>query len=407
MRNEPSTNLQQLHERLGGLDFDAMLSEDDQAGAAAAKPVVRAAISLKQIAGLQAGGAFSLEVGSYLIGQRVGSPVLEAGQPEDPRFGLTMDPSGQVVIHPLDGAVKLDGEPISSPHALLVGQVVDAGVGRFMLDSSTQIVRRRAEVAAEAAEQMPAASEGRGPAENIVRWARETRDASAARRRAEMFGPASLSNRPLRGTEGLLVNGPESSRFGKVAVAIGDLPYALPGDQSVLNEATQMSLAQLAVLPSVPLDVDLLAASLAIVGDRSFTRPIASWIALGLAAQSPVEALGVALHARGNSDQWPWIESLPHTSGEAAVHLVVTIIDEDAAPPEVPEQGTVVLINDDQAAPVGCDLVLEVNSQGASLTNTAEGWSAREITPTGVSSIFALDAVFELRGALGMSGATR
>ena len=407
MSPEPATNAQPLHERLGGLDFDALLSEEG--AAAPAQPVVRAAMSLKQVAGCQAGGAFSLDVGSYRFGQRPGSPVLETGSPQTPRFGLTVDATGIVTLHPpADGSISLNGDRLTAPRAVAIGQIIDAGVARFMLDSSTQIVRRRAdESSADVIEPMPTPVGGSGVDEAIVRWAMQTRDASVARRRDDMFGPHVLSTRPLNGTHGLVAAGPESARFGKVAVAVGDLPYALPGDLSPLNEATQYQLAAISTLPSVPLDIDLLTNSVAVIGNRNAARPVAAWIALGVAAQALPSALGITLHARGSADEWPWVQSLPHNDGHVNSHLSVTVIDEEEVPAEVPATGTIVLVDEGQVVPVGCSLLLEVGPTAGSLTNTAEGWSARDLTPTGVSSTFALDAAFEIRDALGLSGGGR
>lgn len=412
MSTERATNAQPLHERLGGLDFDAMLSDETTSagsGSVLSQPVVRAAMSLKQVAGCQAGGAFSLDVGSYRFGQSPGSPVLETGTPQTPRFGLTVDTTGIVTLHPpTDGSISLNGDRLTAPRAVAVGQIIDAGVARFMLDSSTQIVRRRAdESSTDVTEPMPTPVGGAGVDEAIVRWALQTRDASMARRRDEMFGPHVLSTRPLNGTPGLVAAGPESVRFGKVAVAVGDLPYAFPGDLSAVNEATQQQLAAMSTLPSVPLDIDLLTNSVAVVGNRNAARPVAAWIALGVAAQALPSALGVTLHARGSADEWPWIQSLPHNDGHVNSHVSVTVIDEEAVPAEVAPTGTIVLVDEGQVAPVGCSLILEVGPTSASLTNTSEGWSARDLTPTGVSSTFALDAVFELRDALGLSGGGR
>lgn len=407
MRPEATNNLQQLQQRLGS-DVDRLLAPDADVAAAYAQPVVRQGLELRQVAGCQTGGTLPLDVGSFQIGTRSTAPVFEAGSPTTPRFGLMIDPSGAVTVVPPPEGLLVDGEVVAAPAAISVGSVIALGSARFMLASPTAISRRRPEdgndpIAAE----MPTPAKGRGIDEVIVAWARATRSGAAERRRDSMAGPDEVDRRSKLGPSEFSTRGPEDPRFARVPVGLGDLPYTFPADLDTLNGPTSNALKSLSTLPAVPIEVDMLSRSIAIVGPRNVTRPLAAWIAMSIAANARPDAAGLQLFARGNRSEWMWLDALPHAEERGQTPLSLLVVDEDEPPGELPSAGAVVMLDPGQQIPESCSFTIEVGTDSVTMTDLADKWVLPGVAPIGISSLYALEIASQMRDRLQQGGESR
>jgi hypothetical protein len=178
-------------------------------------------------------------------------------------------------------------------------------------------------------------------------------------------------------------------------MALTDFPFAFPGDLSDLNPATLHELEAIGSLPSAPIGVDLGSHSVALVGTRSATRPIASWVALSLCAQSRRGSLVVDLQTGNRHNDWAWFASLPTMTPTVAHPLHVHIIDE-SVPTSVPGTGAIVLLDRGQELPESVGVVLDVRSDTATIIDRFDGFAAEGVTPVGVSSLFALEVAYQL-----------
>ncbi|MFT7597488.1 MAG: hypothetical protein ACI8TP_000406 [Acidimicrobiales bacterium] len=404
MRHQPATNLEQLQQRLGD-DFEGSFVNPTP-DLDAIQPVVRRVLQLHQVGGVMAGGTIELKTGTYRFGERSGAPLFELGTPGDPTFGLTVTPEGSVTAHPSARGLVADGLKITAPTALLCGQVVDAGTAHFLLDSPTTIVHRRNDDApVVAASPMPEPTSGRGVDGPVVAWVRARRSEEASRLRSLCVLPHQLRGRPKQG-EGAFFSGQlNDGRFGHAVIGLGQLRYALPLDPSSVNGATRSALDELTGLPSVPVEFDLSTQAIAIVGSPAFGSAIGGWIALSLTADSHPQLLGVSVHAKGNTSEWSWLDSLPHTVDQASHRMRVTVVDQADIPAQV-GPGTIVLLEPGQAIPTGCGVVLNEETEGISVTDQTTGSTNHGIIPIGISSLFGMEIVFEMAEHLRAMGVT-
>lgn len=402
MRPEIANSLSLLQSRLGD-DLDAFaLESGDQFD----QPVVHKALELKQIAGLHTGGSLALETGAYRFGTTPGASTLAEGSAANPRFGLSLDTSGVVTLIPPTDGILLDAVTTTEPTPVAIGQVIDALTARFELRSGTPTLQRRAESTIESVAPMPASSKGRGVDEAIMEWAASARTAAARLRRRDLVGPAEIKARAEAGFPVILSGRPDHPGFGRVAIGLTDEAFVLPGDRSTLNGATQKFLASLDSLPSVPVEVDLLARSLAIVGPRRLTRPVATWIALAIATDAAADAIGVMVMARANRGDWSWIDALPHEDVAPQSPLELVVIDEADFPTLVAPNGTIVLVEKGKPIPDAIGTVIEIGEAGTAVTDRREG-TTTAITPIGVSSMFALEVAFQMAEHLHGGGGRR
>ncbi len=402
MRPEIANNLNLLHDRLG----DGLDSLGSDTGDQFAQPAVFKALVLKQIAGLNAGGSLPLEQGVYQFGTVPGGATLGEGAASVPRFGLSFDANGIVTLVPPSSGISLDAVVVAEPTTMAVGQVIDAVTARFELHSATPTLNRRSDGDSDATTPMPLPSKGRGLDEPIIQWATSTRKATAQRRRRDVVGPAEINARAQAGPPAILSNRPTDPSFGRVVVGFSDEAYTIPGDRSALNGATKKWLASLDVLASVPVEVDVLSRSVAITGPRRCTRPIATWIALAMAADSATDAIGVMVMARANRNDWSWIDALPHPEVAPGSPLELVVIDEATLPPMVAGNGTIVLIENAKSLPDAIGTVIEVDDDSARIIDRSEG-TTRSFTPIGVSSLFALEVAFQMAEHLHRGGGRR
>jgi hypothetical protein len=271
-----------------------------------------------------------LVVGTHRFGNRAEGATLTTGIPEVPRFGLTVDPSGNVTLVPPPNGIGLDGITIYEPTPIVVGQVIDGGTARFVLASVTTA---------------PVRLTGTGD-------------------------PYEIHHRSGVGLTALFNEGSTGENFGRVTLA--------------LDTASR------------PIDVDLLTRSIAIVGHRASTRPIATWAALSVITRTVREELGARLFARGHRSNWSWFDAMPilpvpNLAAPGTAPLQILIIDEDSPPPDFPNRGSIVLLDRGQSIPDQVGLVLTVGPDSATLLDRGDESEQTDLLPIGVSSMFALE----------------
>ncbi len=395
MRTDIADNLKQLQERLGP-DLASVLESDSSEEFVS--PSLDRGLSLTQITGLDAGGSFALGVGSYRFGQSAGASALAQGQPTLPQFGLTVASDGVISIIPTPDGLMVDGHHMTKPTTIGDGQIIDVAGSSFVVTSTTpSLLRRFEESAAEPLATMPEPSKGRGVDEAIVAWAKKGHAQALQSSRGSRLGPAEINRRSIAGPASFHTAGPETAGFGRVAVGLTSGPYVVPGDLSKLNSATQKKLNTLSSIPAAPVEVDLLTQTLAVVGPRPAARAVVAWVALCVSTMSRPDALGLRTMVRGSRNEWSWIDSLPNAETQPGSPLNLLIIDEGDAPMDVPSQGAIVAIESGHPIPEAADLVMEIGSSSATVTDRSTGHVIQGVSPIGVSSIFALGVTFQMR----------
>ena len=217
--------------------------------------------------------------------------------------------------------------------------------------------------------------------------------------------PFEISHRSKIGPSAFFLDTPTSPGFGQVPIGFVERPYAFTGDLSSLNGPTRKHLQTIELLPSSPIMVDLLNESIAIVGTRNTARAVATWIALAVAVTSRPDAAGIMLCAHGQRGDWSWIDALPHPDELPASPLNLVVFDETDVPGEVPTRGTVVVVEHGQNMPTGVSTTLQLSKKGPTFTRS--GQRITGVTPIGVSSMFALETVFQINDHFHTTGVVR
>ncbi len=99
-------------------------------------------LALSQLSGLDAGGSFPLSVGSFRFGTGGGS-TLANGEPLSPRFGLTVQPDGNMTLVPPPEGVQVDGLHAVTPIGLSPGQVIASAGATFVVNATVQTLAQR------------------------------------------------------------------------------------------------------------------------------------------------------------------------------------------------------------------------------------------------------------------------
>ncbi len=395
MRTDIADNLKQLQERLGP-DLASVLESDSSEEFVS--PSLDRGLSLTQITGLDAGGSFPLSVGSYRFGHSAGASGLGQGQPTVPRFGLAITNDGAITITPTPEGLLVDGRHVVKPTVISDGQIVNVAGASFVVASATpSLLRRVEECSAEPLPAMPEPGKGRGADDAIVAWAKTGHAQALQASRGARLGPAEISRRSIAGPTSFHNLGPNTPGFGRVPIGLVSGPYVVPGDLSKLNSATQKKLSNLASIPAAPLEIDLLSQSLAVVGPRAAARTVVSWVALCVATMSRPDAVGLRTMARGSRNEWSWVDSLPNAENLPDSPLNLLIVDEGDAPMDAPAQGAIVAIESGHPIPESIDLVMELGSVAATVTDRSTGKVIEGVSPIGVSSVFALGVTFQMR----------
>lgn len=405
MRPDIASNLQQLHDRLGS-DLDHALTPEATSLRAFADPPVDKGLELRQVAGFHAGGVVPIAIGSHRFGERSGSAKLSPGVPTIPRFGLTLDPSGRLTVFPTAEGVIVDGRPVTEPTVVGAGQIIHAGTARFLVGSEVRALHHRFDRDhAPASEPMPTPTRGWAVDDQIVEWAERRCRLIAVQRRLDAPGPSDIRHRCLDPEAAIMNEGRDHPCLGRVAVAYGDGVMALPEDTAACNSATLARLEELTVVPSIPIEVDLLRQSVAIVGHRTATRAVAAWMVLYLVAATRPEALEVDLHVRSNPNRWTWAHGLPRSDGDRndPDRLTVTVVDENAPPAEVSSRSAVILVDAGHRLPDGIGVVIDIGNN-TTLTDRSDGTTQSGLTPIGVSALFALEVLLQLKERIAIAG---
>ncbi len=395
MRTDIADNLKQLHDRLGPDLAGALESDSSEAFVS---PSLDRGLTLTQITGLDAGGSFPLSVGSYRFGHSAGASGLGQGPPSVPRFGLAIADDGAITVIPTPEGLLVDGQHVVSPRTISDGQIIDVAGASFVVASATpSLLRRVEECATESLPAMPEPGKGRGADEAIIAWAMTGHAQALQASRGARLGPAEINRRSVAGPTSFHTTGPNTPGFGRVPIGLVSGPYIVPGDLSELNSATQKKLNNLASIPAAPLEIDLLSQSLAVVGPRAAARAVVSWVALCVATMSRPDAVGLRTMARGSRNEWSWVDSLPNAENLPGSPLNLLIVDEDDAPIDVPARGAIVVIESGHPVPESVDLVMELGSVSATVTDRSTGQVIHGVSPIGVSSVFALGVTFQMR----------
>lgn len=391
MTSHVPANLERLQQRLGP---DAAERLAAAAGEGYTQPSVDKGFELQQVAGLQAGGSVALRAGSYRFGQRNGSNALGEGQPAAGHFGITVSPQTEATLITGQNSVQLDGIDLGAATPITTGQIITVEGARFELASRTPSLRNRSGQATEVTAPMPSPSKGRGVDEAIVSWGNEDRRRAGARRRQASVSPPEINRRTKQGPTAFYLDGPDAPGFGRVPIALIDAPHEFAGDLSALNGATKKELQRLAVLPSVPLEIDLLTESIAIEGPPAAARCVASWLALAVAVTTRPDAVGIQVQARGHRSDWSWIDALPHPEHQPSSPLNVVVIDEGQLPASVPSRGAIVIVEAQRRVPDGVGVTMRLDAAGTRITRG--GSMLETATPIGVSPMFALEMTFQI-----------
>ena len=349
----------------------------------------RQSLDLQHIGGLHAGGAFKVDVGSYRFGRATGSTVFGVGTPQQPQFGLTVDPDGVVMLFPPRAGLKVDGAEVVDPQRISIGQIIGVGYDRFRLRPADRLsVTRRGAGGRDTTPSMPAPSKGRGVDQPILDWALDIRDREVRAQWAGLAGPVQVHRQIERGE--LFASEPGSPWFGHALIGTTDRPFALPEQVAEANRPTREALASLiTVVPGVPVTMDLAKGSLAIIGPRAICRSVASWLTLSLLAQSSPQHLGLQPKAEVDAVEWSWLNHLPHVETAESAELVLRLINKRR--PQVPPAGGIVLLAPSTAVPEGVAAVLRLNADMATFTDLAAGTEEIEVSPIGIASAVAVE----------------
>ncbi len=413
MTQDGNNALQQLQNRLGD-NLDAAFAEPGGAGQttaplpehadggapqSAAPAAAVEALEIRQIAGTHAGGTLQLGQGSYRLGPGVDATSLEAGAPVAAQFGLTIAPDGTTQLIPSAAGIMLDGRHVTEPTTLGPGQIIDAGSARFQMG----VARSRNMLQAEASDlpvetsfaPMPPATKKRGVDSDVMDWVYDVQSEMARSMRTG-FTPDEIRRRSIIGLSAFHIADPGTILFGRATVALGNLPLTLPGDTSELSKATREAVGQASVVPSVPLDVDLLAQSIAIVGHHGTGQAIASWLTLCATVMASPDHVGLTILARNSRGDWSWCDALPHSEQRPGRALDIIINDRQDGLGQLPSNGVISIVASEDEVPDGTQIVFELGRNGANLHDLSAGRTAEGVTPIGVSSVFAYDVTFAM-----------
>jgi hypothetical protein len=400
--------------------MDSVLADLDDLGPGAAdgSPPL-APVELRQVGGLTAGGSLPLRPGRHEFGpaDQPGTR-LEAGEIRAIAFRLAVEASGEVRIEPGTLPVRVDGRRLSRPEPL--GEaIIDVPGAAFTVARTRTVGRRRTpQVPA-----LPDAEPVRGPlhlaarppappdgpfhqvarwrhrhaleaiAEDLGRSLARAAAAEARHRRTRHADPEELVHRARTGTD-LWACAPGQPGFGLVPVALGHVPWRPP-----LHVAGELEprLAEVvrtwSSLPLTPLQVDLCAGPLAVVGPRAATVAVVRHLVLGLLVFSGPQHLDLGLLTTAATD-WSWLELAPRDRRPRPNARELVIVDADRATGELAcrqtlgaagRLGAVIVVEDPTEVPTDCVSVLEVRPDGsATLTGSRTGLLADDLLALGL-----------------------
>lgn len=386
MRPDIAASLQTIQSQLGN-DLGGVL---DEQATSEVTPHFRQAMALEHIGGLYAGGAFQLEVGSYRFGRSPGSIMFDGGKPQEPQFGLTVDPEGLVTLYPAPNGIRIDGAEVAGPVPINIGQVIGVGHDRFRLRPKERLsVSRRGSSGSEDLPGMPAPSRGRDVDQAIISWALDARDRAQRAHWVGVAGPVQVHYQISRGE--FFAATPGGVDFGRVLLGTTDVVYQPPAELAGANRATQDAVAKtVASMPGVPVTLDLSTQSLAIIGPRALTRAVATWMVLSLAVHTDPAYLSIIPNVTADPVEWSWVTRLPHAQAGNNTDLTVTVIHERRTVP-VPPTGGIALLEPAAEVPDGAHAVLRLAADSATFTDRYAGTSEIEIAPIGLASAVAVE----------------
>ena len=383
VRPEIAANLHSIQSKLGD-SLGGVLEEETAAPTAN----FRQTMVLEHIGGLQSGGALALATGSYRFGRSSSSVMLDNGKTHDPQFGLTVDPEGVVTVYPPAAGLLLDGEIITEPSPMSVGQVVTVGHNRFGLKPQARLAVSRTSTAGDAGEPMPAPARGRSIDHAIIDWVRDHRDRTLRSMWLGQVSPVEIHSRITENA--LFQTGADDQGFGQLLLGTTDLEYTPPAEVANANSATREEIESwYTTLSGAPVCVDLNHTSLAIAGPGDHARAVATWLVLSLAARSSPIDLGIVAQTSANPGAWSWLDRLPHL-GSPTPTLTVALVDERWPGGDV-ASGAIALFDSPTAVPQEFGAVLEVNPTAATFIDRLSDGIERDVTVIGVANAVAVE----------------
>ena len=386
-----AASLQAIQSQLGDAQLDTLL----EPSADAPVPERTPGFLLKHSAGLQAGGAMLLKIGSYRFGRSSNSLMLGAGTTNDPQFGLTISPQGLVTVYPSPSGLTIDGRYVTEATPLQINQVIAIGSDRFMLCPSDRLGVTRTSGSADGSRPMPQKAKGKAVDQPIIDWVEGQRNHAIRARWDGLFGPFEVHNRIT--DNDLFPIGSQEQTFGHVLVGTADIPFQLPDELAEANRATrEQAEAAFCTLPNAPISVDLTRSSLAIVGPRERVRAVTTWLAISLAVTHAPADLGITTRAPADPGFWSWLERFPHHVSADSLGTpglppaVVTISDERRAHAVLP-QGVIGILSSRADVPDEFRVILELTDRSASFTDRETGQEIEDVAMIGMANAVALE----------------
>jgi hypothetical protein len=389
-----------------------------------------AAVELRQIAGLTAGGSLPLLPGRHEFGP-AGDPGtrLEPGAVRAVAFHLDVDAGGGVVIEPGSLPVRVDGRRLSAAEPL-DGGVVDVGTAAFTLHPTRSPSQRRADRAgaeppdpADVRVRVPHRPAPKGPlshlalrqhrrvleqvAEELDRALARAAGLVAAAGRAAHPDPEELLHRARHGDR-LWTCPPHHARFGLAPVALGELPWRPPLEaEGPLEPPLERVVAARSMLPLVPLLADLRAGPVVVVGPRAAGHAVLRHLVVSLLVASRPADLRFSLLA-DPSPEWAWLEAAPRAAQVSDAGLEVVLVDAGLDTARVACERTagaagrmtaVALVDTVDDVPEGASAMLWLDGRGtATWTAVRSGWQVDAAIPIGLPVATAAAAVRALAG---------
>lgn len=414
----------------------AVLAELDEV---AADPVAvpLAAVELRQVAGLTAGGSLPLPAGTHEFGRaEVPGTRLEPGAVREVAFRLVVAEDASVQILPGDGEVRVEGVPLAGPRSL-TGGIIDVGSAAFTV-GPTRVALARSGTAAAVGQERPGPetpgvrrigvpartpAPSPGPLRQRARRRHEEYLASvaadldaalamtiqqvASKRRADHPDAEEVVHRARFGATAR-ADEPVPLAAGLVPLALGPVPWDPPVDiDGPIEAPLQQVLDARSSLPLLPLVVDLGAGPVAVVGPRAAAMAVARYVVVALSVATPSEQLRISLVAPPSA-AWHWLEPAPAlTAGPPQPGgLEVSLVDGDAPHDErkravdraCREQRTgALLVLEDAADAPSAATVLQLDQDGtASLLGPWGRDRSRGVIPLGLPDATASAALSAL-----------
>lgn len=369
-------------------------------------------LEMRQVAGLTAGSAMPLTLGkTYEFSEST----------KGVSFGVQVLDDGQVIVLPGSARAIVNEVEVTEPTFLGDG-ILQVGSACFSVrpvrppsSTTSRLETLQDNLPAPGAITVPPLGESSGippaggwigdpttPASAFLHTVRRTRDTVAERHRLTHPDPEEIKSR-LAGLEpGLWERSIDHRLFGRFGVAYASIPWQPRFDTpELIPRQLHQAIADMSLLPWVPVTANLKRGPLGIVGSRAATLACVRHAVLSLATLTAPGDIGFwVVTGRSHLEDWQWTMSLPVSmSPEGGATFMVAVVDGmdhvekaglDWDEIAAGRTGLIALATEEAELPEGCGTVLGLHADGsADITNhlgeTVPG------TPIGVTQAFALD----------------